>query len=553
VSEPLRESQFAPFLLTLILCLAWLAPGLVGHDPWKGDEAETMGLVHSILSGAPAWLPTLAGQASTSAAPPLYPIVAALFAQWLSPFFPAHDGARLAGGAFILLTLVFASLTGRELYGRKHGRLVVLTLVGSIGLWLSAHESIPQSAMLCGVSMFGYGVATSTRRAYLGGAIAGTGLGITFMSSGLVETVALIATLLALPLFSPVWRRIAALQSVFTTIIAAAPWLVLWPWHAMHATPDWFALWLHTQWQQFVFWSPSSAHPTWYYLNFLPWFAWPAWPLALWTLSQGFRRKQMHSAGIALPLVLWACNTLILSFAIQPRADLGLPLLLPLAWLAAGDSATLRRGAANALYWFAIMTFGVLAAAVWLYWSALDLGYPAQLAHHLHALQPHYQGQFRPWLVVMALLYSVSWLALLSRLRRSAHRPLLAWAAGMTLSWGLVAFLFVYPIDQRLSYFDMTQSLAPHLPVNDCISSLNINASARAMLDYYLDVQTLGESHPNQFTCPAMLVEYPEDVITPVLPGWHLVWQGKREGNHVEHYALYRRMAYKKTARKLVR
>jgi hypothetical protein len=168
----------------------------------------------------------------------------------------------------------------------------------------------------------------------------------------------------------------------------------------------------------------------------------------------------------------------------------------------------------------------------------------------LHTLQPLYQGHFRPWLVVMALLYSISWLALLSRLRRSVHRPLLAWAAGMTLSWGLVAFLFVYPIDQRLSYFDMTRSLAPHLPENDCVSSVDINASARAMLDYDLGVQTLRESYPNQFSCPAMLVEYPEDVTTQGLPGWRLIWEGKREGNHVEHYALYRRIMHKGTTRK---
>ena len=29
--------------LFLIVCFAWLVPGLVGHDPWKADEAVSFG------------------------------------------------------------------------------------------------------------------------------------------------------------------------------------------------------------------------------------------------------------------------------------------------------------------------------------------------------------------------------------------------------------------------------------------------------------------------------------------------------------------------------
>ncbi|ARU30273.1 hypothetical protein CAP31_00345 [Sulfuriferula sp. AH1] len=58
----IRPYRFVPSLLTVVLCLAWLLPGLIGHEPWKGDEAETMGLIHSVLSGAPTAIPTLAGE-----------------------------------------------------------------------------------------------------------------------------------------------------------------------------------------------------------------------------------------------------------------------------------------------------------------------------------------------------------------------------------------------------------------------------------------------------------------------------------------------------------
>ena len=35
--------------LFLVVCLAWLLPGLVGHDPWKYDEAIVFGIVADML------------------------------------------------------------------------------------------------------------------------------------------------------------------------------------------------------------------------------------------------------------------------------------------------------------------------------------------------------------------------------------------------------------------------------------------------------------------------------------------------------------------------
>lgn len=540
MSAPVRESQIIPFLLTLILILAWLAPGLVGHEPWKGDEAETVGLVHSILSDSPLAIPTLAGEPWPDSPPPLYALVAAAFAQWLAPVLPVHDGARLAGGFFILCMLIFAALTGRELYGHRHGRLVSMVLVGSVGLWFAAHESIPQSALLCGVAMTGYGAALSPRRTLLGGMWAGTGLGVSFMSSGIIEPVALVCALLSLPLLSPVWRSANTLKFALSAIIFSLPWMLIWPWQAAHTAPAWLHLWWQHQYQQFVMWSPKHDVPTWYYIEFLPWFSWPAWPLALWTLSQARHHRQLQTAGIVLPLSLWVCTTVVMSLTTQPNPELGLPILLPLAWLAAGGTATVRRGAANAMYWFAIMTFAVVAIAAWVYWSALDMGFPVRLAHHLHTLQPQYAGSLHMPQVGMAILYCLVWGILLARMKRSPQRPLLAWAAGMVLAWGLAAFLFVSPIDQRMSFVAVAQSIAPHLPENDCIVSMNVSADARAMFDYYDDIRTLSASRFDQYTCPFLLTENTDIPLAPP-QGWHEVWHGARAGNHVEHFILYQR------------
>ena len=540
----IRPYRFVPSLLTVALCLAWLLPGLIGHEPWKGDEAETMGLIHSILSGAPTAIPTLAGEPWLGA-PPLYSLIASTFAQLFSPWLPAHDGARLAGGFFILLSLLFAGFTGRELYGSEHGRLAALVLIGSVGLWVRAHESIPQTALLAGVAMVGYGAALAVRRAYVGGATAGIGLGITFMSVGIPETLALGIALLALPIFSPSWRHGNTLKAAAMTLLFAAPWFLIWPLALYQTAPGLLHDWWHSQTQaRFVFWSTPPGMGTLYYFKFLPWFAWPAWPLALWTVWKA-RRDQLTTTGIVLPLAMWLSLTIVLSFTTESSPDQGLPLLLPLAWLAAGSTYTLRRGAANALYWFAVMTFAVVAAAAWVYWSALDLGVPVKLAHHLHDIQPGYQGEFHPFMVGMAVLYCLAWALLMIRMPRSPQRPLIAWAAGMTLAWGLAASLFERPMDERMSYEAMMKSMQPHLPVKACISSRGVADGARAMLDYYLGVQTLREENTNTTTCPVLLVEdHSEAATPPKLAGWRITWSGNRPGNHTERYILYHRLKH---------
>ena len=38
-------------LLLVLFCAAWILPGLIGHDPWKPDEAHTFGVVYEILLG----------------------------------------------------------------------------------------------------------------------------------------------------------------------------------------------------------------------------------------------------------------------------------------------------------------------------------------------------------------------------------------------------------------------------------------------------------------------------------------------------------------------
>ena len=94
-------------LLIAILGLAWLLPGLIGHDPWKPDEAYTFGVVYEILQGSGWVLPQIAGEPFVDK-PPLFHLIAAASATLLSPVLPLHDGARLSTGLWLGLALLLS-------------------------------------------------------------------------------------------------------------------------------------------------------------------------------------------------------------------------------------------------------------------------------------------------------------------------------------------------------------------------------------------------------------------------------------------------------------
>jgi 4-amino-4-deoxy-L-arabinose transferase-like glycosyltransferase len=101
-----------------LLCLVWLGTGLVGHDPWKPDDAYSFGIVYSLLQSNDWLTPAIAGE-PFMANPPLFYWTAAIFAKLFASVLPLHDAARLASGFYSGLTLLFLGLAGRKLYGEN--------------------------------------------------------------------------------------------------------------------------------------------------------------------------------------------------------------------------------------------------------------------------------------------------------------------------------------------------------------------------------------------------------------------------------------------------
>jgi hypothetical protein len=236
---------------------------------------------------------------------------------------------------------------------------------------------------------------------------------------------------------------------------------------------------------------------------------------------------------------------LALSESSDKRELYALPLLLPLSLLATPGAETLRRGAANAWYWFSVMAFTFFIVVAWVYWCGLEVGFPPRLHAHLQRLQPAYTPGFNAVAFALGVGFTGAWFAALATLKRGPQRPTFVWAAGVTVIWGLLATLFIGWVDTGKSYRSMVASLTAALPPGyRCISSRDLGDPQRAMLQYYAGIRTYrDESSDRRSDCDLFLIQgSPQEEKPPAGP-WVKIWEGNRPADKVERLRLYRRTA----------
>jgi 4-amino-4-deoxy-L-arabinose transferase-like glycosyltransferase len=530
-------------LFVCVLCALWILPGLIGHDPWKPDEAYSFGLVYHILQGGNWIVPTLV-QEPFLEKPPVYYLTAALLAKTLGGLLPLHDAARLVSGLYMALTFLLVGLTSRELHGSGKGWLAVLALLGSFGLLLPAHYLLADVAELTGFSLALYGMALCTRRPALGGVALGCGIGLAFLSKGMLALGSMSLAAAALPLLSSQWRTRDFLLTAMIALAAALPWMVIWPWLLYRHSPALFQEWFKLDSFGSLF-GANKLGPTvqpGYYVYQLLWFGFPLLPLAAWAIWQG-RRSLRTEAGLLLPLTVFLATLVLLSFSRISREIYAMPLLVPLAALAVPGVLTLRRGAANAFWSFALLFTGFMVLLGWFYWMGVDLGFPPRLHRHLMRMQPGYAPHFNLFKFTFALALTLFWIWVLTRLRRSPERPLIAHATGITLIWGLGLSLFMSYADTGKSYRPMVVSMAHALPSEyRCISARNLGDPQRAMLEYFAGIVTYRDEIPGrQRQCDLLLVQGSRTSIHQPGPSWTKIWEGSRLGDDKELFQLYRR------------
>jgi len=538
----LKETDITPAkaLLLLVLCAAWVTVGLVGHDPWKPNEAYGFGIIHHFLQSGDWLVPVLAGQPYPDR-PPLYFWTAALFAKVLSPWLPLHDGARLATGFYMALTLLFTGFCGRELFGKYRGWPASIALIGCLGLLLNAHQTLLDHAFHAACAMLMNGYPLSLRRPRLAGGFIGLGLGIGFLGKGFIAPVLFLAISLFLLLFRN-WRTRNHAEAFAIALLCALPWLAIWPWLLYQHAPALFTEWAWTRnigrWLDFA---RSGNYPEiFYYLGALPWMAWPAAPLAVWTVWEA-RKRVWHKAEFQLLLTALAVMLVVLSLVPDINDPNGLPMLLPIALLATAALSTLRRGAANALDWFGIMTFALFAILLWWGWAGLLLDNNAWITRQFKQQHPDFIPAFDEIAFWIAIASTLLWIVLVWRTGRSVRRSLINWASGTTLLWILVMTLWRPWLDSGKSYRPMIDDLSAHLPADyQCMTLSHFGVSEQAMLEYFGKFKW---SSREVARCDLLLVQG-NRIARPIEDeiGWEKIWEGGRLGEQNERFRLYRRV-----------
>ena len=512
--------------LLCVLCAVYLLTGLLDHDLWKYEDAVHLGVAWDMASNGHWLQPHLAGEAWREA--PLYYWLAALTGQLFGGLLDFHNAARLATAIFGAITLYALgrasgfTLASQRIHSGEAPRFdaaAPLLLIGAPGLLLPMHDAQPMIAVLAGHALAYWGLALLPRK-HSGSLLLALGLIMAVLAGGL-DALLPLAALLLLPIFAA-WRsRQAMLGLLIAAGLAAAAIAVA---TSVLALPGL---------------SVFKVSITRYHAELLAWYAWPALPLALWPLWL-FRRQYNQ---IALPLIGTVGAFAWFLLCSEPRNLQALPLLLPLALLAASSAGRLRRGAANALDWFGMMTFTLIGVFLWLAQAALLTGSPPKLHKNVTRLIPGYESDLGIVAWIFAAAISLLWILIIFNSRRSPWRGTTHWACGIVLIWCLFAALWIPPVDYGKSYVAVSRQIAAKIDLKSnpgtCVASRGLGDAQRAAFHYHIGL--ISKRGPGGKECDWLLVQGEPKRAPKVEAGWAKVWDGARPSDREDRYYLFKR------------
>lgn len=539
-------SPRATTAVLVMLMLAYLVPGLAGHDPWKPDEPYTFGAVLDMAKSGDPVVPTV-GEQPFVEKPPLYYWAAWGSASLLSPLLPLHDAARVASFFFMAASLGAVAAASLLLWGEGAASVAILLFLGTLGIEGHAQRMQVDLALLLGFALAVLGFAGCARAKRWGGAVLGLGIGVGFLGKGLFAPAVIGLAALLLPLFFAQWRRRSYLVQLAIALAVALPALTLWP-LALHLRSDslfneW--LWTNNLGRFAGFAVPllgaSSERGEW--SQGLAWFLFPAWLFALGAiLREG--RHGWHHAALQVGFTLTLVGALALAASASMRAVYLLPLVpgLVLAGVGAGRA---REGVyTKALAFLGVVVAGAVALFMWMVWALLlwrgNLGEWAPLAHDLPL---PFTMPLQPLAVGAAAALTLGFVALAAGAKRLQNASLTLWVAALALVWGLAHTLWLPWLDMAKSYRSVFDEVKKRMPPDArCVVMHGLGESERAMVGYYLGVVPRAR-HLHEEDCRALMWEgnLHKTRGWPWPGQWKLVWRGHRPGESEEGFELFLR------------
>ena len=535
-----------PRMALLLLCAAYVLPGMFGRDPWKSADITAYGYMISLLRGEAAWLaPSLAGLPADGSVLPYWIGAAsmALLSPWIDPALAARIPFALLLAATLALvwyaTLHLARTEaaqpvafafGGEAHPVDYARAIadgaLLAMIAPLGLLQLGHETTPELVQLAATALLTYGLAASPYRPHASRISVLVAL-VVLAASGAATMALLLALTGALVCWQssyPESRRLTGWLVLGAALSAAvATGLDAWVWR-LDPVDDAVAL-----------------------ARLGLWFTWPVWPLVGWTLWHWRRHLQRRHLAVPLASVLVAVSACVG----MGGSDRALMLALPgMAVLAAFALPTMRRSVSAAIDWFSVFFFTVCALAIWVIYLSLHAGVPAQPAANVMRLAPGFVPHFE-WLpLLIALLGTGAWLALVrwrtGRHRQALWKSLVLPAGGVALSWLLLMTLWLPVLDYARSYRPLVERLARHLPPQGCVAAPNFTRGQLAALEVHGHWRLTLDPRP--LDCHWMLLTQQERVgtpapaqVRPAPPGWTLVASERRPTDRDEVILIYRR------------
>jgi 4-amino-4-deoxy-L-arabinose transferase-like glycosyltransferase len=553
----------------LTICVVYASFGLFGRDPWKNEDAAGFGVMWTMATGN--WhdwlLPNLVGKPITTDGPFAY-WIGALFIRLLNPVVDPSNASRIYTGLFFCATCAFvwygAYLLGRrpevqpfkyafggEPLPRDYGRTLadgaLLIVLGCFGLAERGHETTPQIAQMTCVAMLLYGLVRGLDKPLQGSLWVGIALGgIALAGNPVLGTALVVAIVASLSLVRGTqWKTLVAVALPIALVLSLA-----WPLATLQMLPDdaprFLRAWFHGNFDEY---SGPPSKVLFYAVKNLPLFTWPAWPLAIWSwYSWAGLRRAPH---VAVPMsVFWPLLVLVVLQSHQTNRFF-MMLIPPLAVLAAFGLPTLKRGAINAIDWFAVLSFTILGSFVWLVWIAGLTGFPHPLARNLARLVPGFQPEFTLLSLLCAMIVTVGWIALVrwrvSRNPKVIWRSVVLTSGGTTLMWVLLMTLWLPVVNYSRTYRDVATQIAAHLPADyECIRPVRLGDAQLATFAYFGNMHFAFEDED----CDVLLRQDnyafdPPRTISPYV--WNLVWEGRRAADRDELFRLYVRIERPKT------
>lgn len=520
--------------------------GLVGHDPWKNDDAAGFGIAWAMATGdARDWLlPNIAGQYVAEEGPLGFwaaALAIKLFGTLLTPF----DAARLSAAAWTGGALWYVHRAARGLWGDK-ARHAALCLLACAGLLVRTHEISAEPALLFAYTYTLWAMIRWRNEplALATGLALALGLAMAWLARGPHAALPLALAIAGAPVVMPAWRNPRGVLAAAIAFAAAALVWLWWPKLAGASAPEFrtaYYAWVERQfgWPDWNDWR--------YYFKTLAWFAFPAWPVALWWLLRrppmflGQRQpRQLHAA----PLLFAGAALVSLAWSREASESVLLPLLPPLALISVPAVAQLRRGAAAMLDWFGRMTFTLGVALIWLGYVAMMTGWPPRISNNFAKLEPGFVPVFQPLPFAVALAATLLWLVAVARSERTVLRGIAHWSYGITCAWLLVMTLLLPWIDYGKTYRPVALNLrvamvsdAGSLNAADaCLASRELGPAQRASFNYFADLRFGALAH-----CRWIVIQGTREEAPAAPHGWRLIWQGNRAGDRDERFRLYRR------------